>query len=80
MTKLKCWKKIRSDKDMNIREKNNRGIKTEVVQGKFGKFYDIDVDKKSKNKKGRVLQRNLVETKRESINIANKYMKKNDKC
>jgi len=78
--KLKCWRKVVSDKNMNIWEKKSKGIKTSVVQGKFGKFYDVYADKESKNKRGRALQRNLVETKKESLSIANKYMKSHDKC
>ena len=78
--KLKCWKKKVSDKDMNIWEKKSKGTKTSVVQGKFGKFYDVYVDKESKTKRGRPLQRNLLETKSKSLKIAKLYMKKHNKC
>jgi len=75
-TKPLGWKKIVSGKNMNIWKKNNKGIKTEVVQGKFGQFYDVYINKESKNKRWRILQRNLVETKKESLKIARSYMKK----
>ena len=71
MTKLKCWKKYRTDKKLisYFKGKNTISIYPKMnTPNHYVRRYDGNITV------------NFFKTKPQALKFANKYMKKNDKC